>query len=142
MVNKYKKITEWLQEYVPLHTWIFFNVLPAEPDAVTVNSVQNERVLEEYIDGSKRVEFLFAVALAKEFDTGTSENNLDALQEFEEISAWVETQNDLRNFPNFGNSINIEKVEVLETVPSVSVDNQNQIAKYQGQFKITYVEGE
>lgn len=140
MKSRYKEITDWLKEYTPLHTWIYFNVNPAEADNLTVNSIQNERELETFIDSSRTVEFMFAIALAKEFDTGTSDNNLEAVEEFEQIADWVEEQNRLKNFPDFGNNIIIDAVEVLETTPSVSVDNQNQIAKYQGQFKITYLE--
>lgn len=139
-VSRYQRITEWIQDYSLLFSWIFFNVVPSEPDNLTVNSVQNERELEKFIDGSRRVEFLFALDLTKEFDTGTSDNNLEAIQEFEGIATWVESQNKLKNFPDFGENIFIESVEVLETTPSVTVDNQNQVAKYQGQFKITYIE--
>ena len=139
-MNKYKKIADWLDGYVPAYSWIFFNVSPSEPDELTLNSVQNERELQTFIDGAREVEFLFALDLAKEFDIGTSEINLNAIEEFNKISDWVETQNIAKNFPDFGDNIIVESVEVLETVPSVSVDNQNQVAKYQGQFRITYIE--
>lgn len=139
-ISRYERITEWLQDYSLLFSWIYFNVVPSEADNLTVNSVQNERELEKFIDGSRRVEFLFALDLTKEFDIGTNNNNLEAVQEFESIATWVELQNKLKNFPDFGENIFIESVEVLETTPSVTVDNQNQVAKYQGQFKITYIE--
>lgn len=140
MVNKYQAIIEWLKEYVPLNQWIYFNVTIAETDILSVSSVQSQRVLEEFIDGSKRVEFLFGIALAKEFDNGTSDINLEAYQEFENISTWIETQNEEENYPDFGEGITIESVEVLETAPSITVDNQNSIARYQGQYKITFIQ--
>ena len=45
-----------------------------------------------------------------------------------------------KHFPDFGENVLIEQVDVLETVPSVTVDTQAGMAKYQGQFKITYME--
>lgn len=140
MVNKYEKISEWLKEYTPKFRWIYFNVTTSEPDNLSLNSVQNERELDKFIDGSRRVEFLFALDLVKEYDTGTSSINLEANREFETISEWVELMNKEKHFPDFGKNVIIEQVDVLETVPSVTVDTQAGMAKYQGQFKITYME--
>lgn len=140
MVNRYEKISEWLKEYTPKFRWIYFNVTNSEADNLSLNSVQNERELDKFIDGSRRVEFLFALDLVKEYDTGTSSINLEANREFETISEWVELMNKEKHFPDFGENIIIEQVDVLETVPSVTVDTQAGMAKYQGQFKITYME--
>lgn len=140
MVNRYEKISEWLKEYTPRFRWIYFNVTTSEADNLSLNSVQNERELDKFIDGSRRVEFLFALDLVKEYDTGTSSINLEANREFETISEWVELMNKEKHFPDFGENVIIEQVDVLETVPSVTVDTQAGMAKYQGQFKITYME--
>lgn len=140
MVNRYEKISEWLKEYTPRFRWIYFNVTNSEPDNLSLNSVQNERELDKFIDGSRRVEFLFALDLIKEYDTGTSSINLEANREFETISEWVELMNKEKHFPAFGENVIIEQINVLETVPSVTVDTQAGMAKYQGQFKITYME--
>lgn len=140
MVNRYEKISEWLKEYTPKFRWIYFNVTNSEADNLSLNSVQNERELDKFIDGSRRVEFLFALDLVKEYDTGTSSINLEANREFETISEWVELMNKEKHFPDFGKNVIIEQVDVLETVPSVTVDTQAGMAKYQGQFKITYME--
>ena len=140
--NKYEQIIKWMQEYTPLKDeYVFFNVSVAESGFKGVNSVQNERELETYIDGSRRVEFLFSLDIGEEFDSTTSNNNLDALQEFENFSKWVETQNKNKNFPSFEDNEIVESVEVLETVPMISVDSQRSIAKLQGEFKVTYLEG-
>lgn len=140
MVNRYEKISEWLKGYTPKFRWIYFNVTNSEADNLSLNSVQNERELDKFIDGSRRVEFLFALDLVKEYDTGTSSINLEANREFETISEWVELMNKEKHFPDFGENVIIEQVDVLETVPSVTVDTQAGMAKYQGQFKITYME--
>lgn len=140
--NKYEQIIKWMQEYTPLkNEWVFFNVSVAESGFKGVNSVQNSRELESFIDGSRRVEFLFSLNIGEEFDSTTTNNNLDALQEFENFSLWVETQNKIKNFPSFEDNEIVESVEVLETVPMISVDSQRSIAKLQGEFKVTFLEG-
>ena len=139
--NKYEQIIKWMQEYTPLkNEWVFFNVSVAESGFKGVNSVQNERELERFIDNSRRVEFLFSLNIGEEFDSTTTNNNLDSIQEFENFAKWVETQNKNKNFPTFEDNEIVEKVEVLETVPMISVDSQRSIAKLQGEFKITYLE--
>lgn len=140
-LNKYEELVEWLKEYDPLYEgWIYFNVVLSQAGTLGVNSVVNERELESFINGSRRVEFLFAVVLTEEYDTETTNNNLKAIKEFDNISAWIETQNEQANFPNFGDNVEIEKVESLQIVPSVAIDPQAMVVKYQGQFKITYIE--
>ena len=106
-MNKYEKIIEYLANYSQTYGWIYLNVFPSVADNISVASVQNERVLEEYIDGSRRVEFLFAIELAKEYDIGTSDVNTEAIQEFESISEWIEAQNTEGIFPDFGESASV-----------------------------------
>lgn len=138
-MNKYLAIVNWINEYRPLNEWTYFNVVIDEPNTMTVNSVSNGRSINEFIDDTNEVEFLFAISLQKSFDSGgTSDVNLEAIQEFENIAKWVETQNKLKNFPAFDEAI--EKVEVMQTAPTVTPDSTGKVAKYLGQFKITYME--
>ena len=138
-MNKYLAIVNWINEYRPLNEWTYFNVVIDEPNTMTVNSVSNGRSINEFIDDTNEVEFLFAISLQKSFDSGgTSDVNLDAIHEFENIAQWVETQNKLKNFPAFDEII--EKVEVMQTAPTVTPDSTGKVAKYLGQFKITYME--
>lgn len=138
-MNKYLAIVNWINEYTPLNEWTYFNVVIDEPNTMTVNSVSNGRSVNQFIDDTNEVEFLFAISLQKSFDSGgTSDVNLEAIQEFENIAKWVETQNKLKNFPDFDEVI--EKVEVMQTAPTVTPDSTGKVAKYFGQFKITYME--
>ena len=142
-MNKYEKLIDWLKDYALLYAddWIYFNViLTNQIGAIGVTSVVNEREVETYINGARKVEFLFAIALVEEYDKGTSNHNLRAIKEFENIAAWIEEKNEQRDFPNFGDNIDIEKVESLEIAPNVMIDQQSNVAKYQGQFRITYIE--
>lgn len=141
-MNKYLAIVNWIDEYTPLNEWTYFNVVIDEPNTMTVNSVSNGREIRSFIDGTREVEFLFAISLQKSFDSGgTSNVNLDAIQEFENIALWIEANNKSKTYPNFGDNVEIEKIEVMQTAPTVTVDQNGKIAKYLGQFKITYLEG-
>ena len=63
---------------------------------------------------------------------------MEAMEEFENISDWIEKQNNAESFPDFGTDV-ISNIEVLETNPGVSVDTNENLAKYQGQYRISYL---
>lgn len=139
--NKYLAIYNWVKTYEPLEDGLYFNVILDEPDTASVNSVSNGVEINTFIDGTKEVEYLFAVSIQREFDpAGTSSVNVTKENEFDDFAKWVEEQSEEQNFPDFGDKITIEKIEPTQTAPMVTVDTNNQVAKYLGQFKITYLE--
>ena len=112
-----------------------------KPNTMSVNSVGTGRLIEEFVDGTRECEFLFSISLQKKYDAGgTTNTNLEAIQEFENISKWVEEKNRDQEFPAFADNELIEKVEVMTSAPTMTVDENNKVAKYLGQFKITYME--
>lgn len=139
MINKYDRIAIWLKGYTPLSTnWIYFNVTPVDAGSVSLNSVQNQRTSAVFNNGDAEVELVFVINLITYFDSGTSDINMEAMEEFENISDWIEKQNNAESFPDFGTDV-ISNIEVLETNPGVSVDTDENLAKYQGQYRISYL---
>ena len=139
VTNKYELISNWLKSYTPLNKYLYFNVTPFESNNVSVNSVSNDTSVDEFIDGTKRVEFLFSVNFVLDYDELKSDLNLRMNEEFISLNEWVETQDKQRNYPSFVNA-NIEKVEPLTTTPTISRDTTHNLAKYSGDFRITYTE--
>ncbi len=140
--DKYKAIVEWLKDYVPLSKYVYFNVILDQPDTASVNSVSSARYLREFINGNKEVELVFAISLQEDYDSGgTSENvNFDGILEYTKLSEWIETQNKNSNFPTFADNEHIERIEVMQNLPTLTTDQAGEVAKYLGQFKITYLE--
>lgn len=139
VTNKYELIATWLKSYSPLNKYLYFNVTPYESSNVSVNSVSNDTSVDEFIDGTRRVEFLFSVDFVLDYDELKSDLNLRMNEEFVALNEWVETQDKQRNYPSFVNA-NIEKVEPLTTTPTISRDTTHNLAKYSGDFRITYTE--
>lgn len=135
-MNKYEKLSEWLSRYEPIGSWLYFNVTNVEADNTSLNSVSNDRSLNKFIDGSTECELLFAIDLVKQYDTGTSELNLEAMAECEALIDWCEHQLEL---PKFDNCV-VYQLEILNNVPSLSVDTDESLAKYQIQGKVSYLE--
>jgi hypothetical protein len=76
----------------------------------------------------------------KKYDTGTNDVNLDAMNENEQLMKWVEERNKAKDFPNLGDNVTVKEIECLESSPSVLVDNDENLAKYQTQFHIIFRE--
>ncbi len=136
--NKYKLIADWLKGYTPLNKYVYFNVTPFESDNVSLNSVSGEAYLDEFIDGTHRIELLFSVNYILDYDELKSDLNLRMNEEFISLNKWVRQQDKEGNYPEFNCSI--EKVEPLTTTPTVTRDTTHNLAKYQGEFKITFIE--
>ena len=137
-MNIYKQLYNWIREYEAIGSWLYFNVTNFEAGCISLNTVTMSRYLSQDIIGNKTVEMVCAIDMIKDYDIGTSDLNIDAIQEVCNFAKWVETN---ETKPDFGN-LDIEKIEVLESTPSLSVDSNNNLAKYQFQIKITYKESE
>ena len=139
-MNIYEKINEWLATtYQPLNEWLYFNATPMIVGTVAMNSVSGDRVYKRFVDGSVQRRVIFAIDMVLSYDdVGTSDVNMNAINEVNKFSEWIEEQLSLQNVPNFGKNRTIESIEVLTNVPSLLIDNTNGLAKYQFQARIEY----
>lgn len=139
-MNIYEKINEWLATtYKPLNEWLYFNATPMIVGTVAMNSVSGDRVYKRFVDGSVQRRVIFAIDMVLSYDdAGTSDVNMNAINEVNKFSEWIEEQLSLQNVPDFGNNKTIESIEVLTNVPSLLIDNTNGLAKYQFQARIEY----
>lgn len=136
---KAEAISNYIKMYPQLYNWLYFNVVLESPGNTAVLT-DSDNVIQEYIDGSKVREYLFSVAMVKNYDTGTSEINMDAMKETENFISWVKTNNDAKVYPDFGSTCNVENVEVLTDVPELTVDNETNVARYMISLKVNYIE--
>lgn len=139
-MNIYEKINEWLATtYQPLNEWLYFNATPMIVGTVAMNSVSGDRVYKKFVDGSVQRRVIFAIDMVLSYDdAGTSDVNMNAINEVNKFSEWIEEQLSLQNVPDFGKNRTIESIEVLTNVPSLLIDNTNGLAKYQFQARIEY----
>lgn len=137
--NKYEALRDWLLNYTQLTGWLYFNVTNIEQNNTSLNSVPGDSELNQFIDGSAEKELIFAIDMVKAYDTGTSDTNLDAIQEVNAFSKWITEHNQAQNFPDFDGCI-VSEIKVLESAPSASVDNEQGLIKYQFQCRISYLE--
>ena len=139
LINKYNAITEWLSTYPSIYEWVYFNASQMVQNNTSVNSVSSERKIEEFIDGSYMSELYFSITMIKGYDVETSTTNLDAINEIENLMAWVDNDDNISSI-NFGDDVNILDLDVVELTPTITVDKEQNLAKYQFRAKITYIQ--
>ena len=136
--NVFRQISEWLQNYTLLGSWMYFNSTPIELGTTSLNTVSGSRELKKFIDGSKDIELTFLISMVKQYDTGTSDLNLEALDEVTNFSNWIEEQNENQEYPDLGQFKTVKSISVLSNVPSLQIDQASQLAKYTFQVRILY----
>lgn len=137
-INLYSAVSEWVKGYTPLsNMWIYFNVPNLEYGKVNINSVSTSRVVSTDILGNSKIEFVFALDMIKTYDNGTNNNNLTAIQEVMNFAEWAVNN---KQSLSFGDNKEIDKIECLSTVPNVTIDSNNNLAKYTINVRITYEE--
>lgn len=142
MINVYERISEWLSQCPEMGNYVYFNVIPLEPDTSSVNTNSASMNITEFIDGSKDVRLMFNVNLVKSYDgDGTSDLNIDATQSFDKIIHFVEQKNNEHDFPDFGELCIVSEVGAAYKAPEVYLLEDNRdVARYEGQFYIEYLE--
>lgn len=137
MVDKNKALTEYIARYPKLYGWLFFNVINIETGSSSLLT-DSDNLLFKSVTGAEKREYVFSIAMMKNFDTGTSDINIDAMAETQFFSEWIKLQNKIKNFPLWNDFDLIESIEVLTTVPILSVDSEQNVARYILQLKIAY----
>lgn len=136
---KAKAITDYIKKYSQSHNWLYFNVVLKAPGRASVIT-DSDNTIQEYLDGSKDKEYQFMVEMAKNYDTGTSDANMEALEEIKEFIDWINENEAKGIYPEFPDNCMIESIEVLGEMPEVVVDPTKNIARYRISLKIKYLE--
>lgn len=136
-------MTEALRDYLEQFPGLSGGVmhvdwLPAEAQSYTIDSVPAEPVLQTYMDGSSRRQFLFQVA-SREFFAPDVGNQTGNMAWFEEFTAWVEAKDFRRDFPALGPGKSCKSIEIVSTAYPFSVSDDG-MARYQVQMKLTYLQ--
>jgi hypothetical protein len=127
-MNIHEKLLEFLRQYKPLAAW-FFNVNKAEHDTINVIPVSGEKNwLEQWIDGSGIGYLDFHVNIFKTLsdvpiaddDSGAQLpiQNAEDLFDVQQLMDWINQQNEGGNFPDLGDSYEVQKLEALTNIPN------------------------
>ena len=130
---------------------LFYNFGKEESDNAQMITLANDAKLNTtYIDGSVQRRYTFTVIVYKPIAyrailnrEGVTDENIDNAFEAQQVIDWVDTQNESRNFPNFGSDCKIDKIMAVTDQPNLNgVDRATTpaLAKYSISIKIEYID--
>lgn len=149
-MNKSQIMIEYLKTcpYIQNES-LFFNFGTVENNAhQMVTRSDNVQLQKPYVDGSILKQYTFyidsfkAIAYNPVID-GFSDENIEDFQSAEKLIEWIEEQNDLRNFPDFGEDCIIDEMYSQTARPEllfVDTSTTPQTAIYRITIKIIYLD--
>ena len=136
-MNLYEQIAIWLSDYEPIGQWLNFNVIDMTTEnSYSMQSVPGSTVTQEFNNGNTERDLIFSIVLVKEYDTSYPGNNFDAIGEVDNLREWIENSSTL---PDFGENIVVNQVDILDDVPSITIDQNERLCHYIFQSKINYL---
>lgn len=130
---------------------LFFNFLNAKDGNKQLISSGNDKTMNKpYIDGSVAKRYTFTIidyrsiayqAVVKQ--AGYVNENVEEAWDVQGIMDWINEQNDLRNFPDFGAECIIDEIRTLTENPNLNgVDTSltPALAKYSMSIQIDYLD--
>ena len=128
---------------------LYFNFTQAEDNNKQILTLANEKALhKQFIDGSIEKQYTFTLidvkaVTPKPVTEGRTDENVDEMLQVQELIDWVTEQNDLKNYPNFGDTCVIEDMRALTDNPNLNGIDSNispALAKYSVSIQIDYLD--
>ena len=130
---------------------LFFNFAKAKEDNNQFMTLSNEIKLHEpYVDGAVLKQYRFILITYKTIsfnpvvkDVGYPDENITEMAEFQEVIDWVKEQQELSNYPDFGEQCIIDEMMVLSDNPvlyDVDESVSPALARYSITIQVNYLD--
>ena len=133
------------------NTPLYFNFVNASDEDKQFVTSSNEKILHKpFIDGSVEKRFTFTIIdyrsvayqeLPKLFISNNE--NVEEYLDVQSIIDWITEQNELRNFPNFGEYCVIDEIKTTTDNPNLNGVDTNvkpSLAKYSISIQVDYLD--
>ena len=152
MVDRNQAIIDYLSQCPYIYNSpLFFNFINAKNDNKQIVTVINDKIMDKtFIDGSIQKRFTFSIIDYKSIaydavvkQSGYVNENVEDMFNVQEIINWIDEQEALRNYPDFGNECVIDNIKALSDNPNLNgVDNNASpsLAKYSVSIQVNYVD--
>lgn len=119
-----------------------FNYSSEEMGQIAITTDFSDRVIKKYFKGAEKA-YGFTITLIRPYSTDLDSLNLECMNFVQSFMDWIDEQNKKKNFPDFGESCQIKKMENLQNMPNLSGINPKEgLARYQIQCRIIYFDKE
>lgn len=119
-----------------------FNFANDAPGSVSFLTSYSGKVLKRYVRMADK-EYGFSVIFTWYYSPDMDSTNVEAMNMAQKLMDWIEEQDREGNYPDFGDSCQMKKIEVLQNMPDLAtVDLENNLAQYMVQCRVIYFEKE
>lgn len=130
---------------------LFFNFGELKENSTQFITTSNsEKYTQRFIDGTEAKNYLFTLLTFKTISynaivkkEGYPAENITELAEFQEVIDWVNAQDDLNNYPDFGAECHIDRIMCTTANPviaDVDSDIEPAIATYSITISVDYLD--
>ena len=119
-----------------------FNYSPENIETAAIIPQYSDRNIRTYITGDTQRAYDFTFIIVRLYSTEPLDVlNLEAMDLGQAFMDWIEEQDREKNYPDFGDNCEIERMEVLQNMPNLaSVNAEEGTARYMIQGRIVYRE--
>jgi hypothetical protein len=118
-----------------------FNFSSDTPDSIAFITEYADKDVKKYLRGNALKAYGFAILITKCYSTNTDDLNITAMNAAHAFGDWIDAQDKLKSFPDFGIKCQVKKIEFLQNMPNLAdIDMEQGIAKYMLQCRVTYYE--
>jgi len=126
MIDKNQAVIDYLIQCPQiLNSPLYFNLINAKNDNVQIiTSADDVTTTRPYVDGSIPKRYTFSIVTFKSItdlalvkDSEYPNENVDDLAEAQALIDWVHEQEDIQNYPNFGEDCYIDSIQTTTDTP-------------------------
>lgn len=130
---------------------LFFNFINAKDNNNQIITSGNDTALQvKYIDGSILKEYIFTIVLFKSVSQnavvkaeGYPDENVTDLADIQSLIDWINEQDSIYNYPDFGEDCRVDSIETLTSIPvleAVDTSIQPALGRYSIAIRIPYLD--
>lgn len=138
MRGKVDAALAWAKTWPQLDDLLKLNAIRNEESDAALTTVYSAAQGKPFVDGTAQRTFIFGLRMMLPWSDGHDPTNAEAMRLMEEWRDWVDEQfpNNIPDWPG----AEIEGIEALYDVPAATVFQEEEIAEYSYQARITYTE--
>lgn len=152
MIDKNQAVIDYLLQCTDIYdSPLYFNLVNASDNSIQILTTAEDKAMSRpFIDGSVQKRYTFNLITFKSIsdmeivksDEYPNEN-VDELQDVQKLLDWVITQQDLHNYPDFGEDCSIDSIDTTTDVPrfdGINTEITPPLAMYSISIVIEYLD--
>lgn len=151
-VDKNKAVIDYLLQCQDIYNSpLYFNLIDAKDNTIQILTTAEDKAMSHpYIDGSVLKRYTFNLITFKSISDleivkaeGYDNENVDELKDVQKLLDWVVNQDDLRNYPDFGDKCIVDSVNTTTDTPNfngINTEITPPLAMYSISIVIEYLD--